>query len=247
MGVLPRDLMELYQLVLQMHQSQMQYFDATAEKIYEALQHEKGTTNPTTAPRVGAPGAYEWRPMSPDTKKGGPANGAMNGAMNGMNGATIHGGNGNMINGGWEKAEEKPAHPWQPSAGPVKSAGYDKRPQTADWKAKSSPRGAPAAPNAGFPMPPAATMMDPNALAAELERCEFQRQVSGKSNPGGRAATPVRSGVHQMDTGFGRQVSTQSRSSGRGASQEPHGVLEKSHIGRTKGVSQANQLKLFMK
>lgn len=32
-GVLPRDLMELYQLVLQMHQSQMQYFDATAEKI----------------------------------------------------------------------------------------------------------------------------------------------------------------------------------------------------------------------
>jgi hypothetical protein len=24
----------------------------------------------------------------------------------------------------------------------------------------------------------------------------------------GRAATPVRSGVHQMDTGFGRQVST---------------------------------------
>lgn len=99
MGVLPRDLMELYQLVLQMHQSQMQYFDATAEKIYEALQHEKGTTNPTTAPRVGAPGAYEWRPMSPDMKKGGPANGAMNGAMNGMNGATIHGGNGNMING----------------------------------------------------------------------------------------------------------------------------------------------------
>ena len=31
-----------------------------------------------------------------------------------MNGATIHGGNGNMINGGWEKAEEKPAHPWSP-------------------------------------------------------------------------------------------------------------------------------------
>ena len=26
-------------------------------------------------------GAYEWRPMSPDMKKGGPANGAMNGAM----------------------------------------------------------------------------------------------------------------------------------------------------------------------
>lgn len=68
--------------------------------------------------------ANEWRPMSPDMKKGGPANGAMNGAMNGMNGATIHGGNGNMINCGWEKAEEKPAHPWQPSAGPVKSAGY---------------------------------------------------------------------------------------------------------------------------
>ena len=28
-------------------------------------------------------------------------------------------------------------------------------------KAKSSPRGAPAAPNAGFPMPPPATMMEP--------------------------------------------------------------------------------------
>ena len=26
-------------------------------------------------------GANEWRPMSPDMKKGGPANGAMNGAM----------------------------------------------------------------------------------------------------------------------------------------------------------------------
>jgi len=252
-GMMPKDVVELYNMVIQMNQSQLQYFDATCEKIHEAIYRaplEKGNAgagdNPAPAPRAAVPGANQWRPTSPDAIK---------------------------PNGTWEETKQ---NAWQPSTGPVKTTvpaplnGYDKnRPSTADWKSKmTTPRGGPLATpqtnsgfptpspeklaangnNCGFPMPPQ-DKLDTNALAADLERCEFMRQVSGQSpasagGAGRRAVTPVR---QQMDTGFGRQVSTQSTSSRRGASQNPHAAVEKTHVGRTQGVSQANQLKLFMK
>lgn len=249
-GMMPKDVVELYNMVLQMNQSQLQYFDATCEKIHEAIYRapmEKGHAGPgdPPAPRAAVPGASQWRPTSPT--------------------------NAMQQNGTWEETKQ---NTWQPASGPVKPMvvnGYDKnRPSTADWKSKmTTPRGGPGGPtpqtNSGFPMPspeklaananncgfpmPPPDKLDTNALAADLQRCEFMRQVSGQSpvssgGAGRRAVTPVR---QQMDTGFGRQVSTQSTSSRRGASQTPNVAVEKTHVGRTQGVSQANQLKLFMK
>eukprot|EP00913_Durusdinium_trenchii_P014292 g13408.t1 len=236
-GTMPKDVHELYNLVLAMQQSHLQ-----------PLGRPKGHSGPTLAaaappprpvscgPTQVAQGA-EWRPCG--------------------------------------QMEEK-VNTWQPSPGTIKPQDRSQRFGCVDPGGRrvggkpTTPRG-PTSPSytspthkamvqGEAPEVPAAVLMagrpaadfDPANLAAELNRCELQfaRQVSAPAGgAGGQCRRPSSMGaktrVPAPDGGFGRQISTQSRASGN--TTDPHGhAVEKSHIGRTKGVSQANQLKLFV-